>query len=217
LKALMIVAHPDDEAIWAGGTVLRHYTWDWTLLSLCRSDDVDRAPRFQSAARELGARALISDLDDSPILTSLSPNLDEIKSRILGLVPGRDYDFVLTHGARGEYTRHERHEQVHTAVCDLIARRKLAGRLAFFDYEDGGRAYPPHPSRGADLLVRLTPEEFQAKRRIVSDIYGFRPGSFEYSACGDLEAFKAPIGTGVLGDLKILREKELAASGIPLS
>lgn len=219
MRAIVIVAHPDDETIWAGGTILRHDTWEWTLLSLCRSDDADRVPRFHAAAGALGAcGCFMSDLDDSPVLATLSPGLDEITSRILDLVPARDFDLILTHGARGEYTRHERHEQVHRAVLDLIARREMTGRLAFFSYEDGGRTYPPRPAQDADLLVKLTTEELEAKRRIVTDIYGFQPGSFEYSACGDVEAFKA-YQRNELGMLEKLitvsKQEEFAASGEP--
>ena len=191
MKALIVVAHPDDETIWAGGTILRHPDWDWTVFSLSRSDDPDRAPRFRAAVSELGAMGLMSDLDDSPVLTELSPGLREIKSRILNMLPERDYDFVLTHGEHGEYTLHERHEQVHRAVRDLVARGSLAGRLVFFAYNDGMRSHPPRPADDADLLIELTEEQFDLKRRVVSRIYGFDEGSFEYSACGRFEGFKA--------------------------
>ena len=38
-EALVIVAHPDDETIWMGGTILKNKNWKWTILSLCRASD----------------------------------------------------------------------------------------------------------------------------------------------------------------------------------
>ncbi len=82
MKCLVIVAHPDDETIWMGGLMLRHPDWAWRIIALSRCDDPDRAPKFGMAARVYGAASAMSDLDDSPILESLSQDLHEIKNRI---------------------------------------------------------------------------------------------------------------------------------------
>ena len=171
-----------------GGVILRFADWEWHVLSLCRGDDPDRAPRFEEAARALNAWSAISDLDDSPVLAPLSADLHEIKDRIAALVP-RDFDLVFTHGPNGEYTRHERHEQVHLAVREMIESEDLRGDLVWFAYEDFGGNCPPRPASGAKLVVELTPDEHAAKQHIVRDIYGFQPGSFEFEAAGPVEAF----------------------------
>jgi hypothetical protein len=43
----MIVAHPDDETLWAGGLMLLHPESRWTVMTICRKSDADRAARFQ--------------------------------------------------------------------------------------------------------------------------------------------------------------------------
>jgi len=42
----LIVAHPDDETLWAGGTVLINPEVNWEIISLCRKSDEDRNPKF---------------------------------------------------------------------------------------------------------------------------------------------------------------------------
>ncbi len=46
-KVAIIVAHPDDETLWAGGTILSHPAWECFIICLCRGSDADRAPRFR--------------------------------------------------------------------------------------------------------------------------------------------------------------------------
>ena len=66
MKAAVIVAHPDDEVIWCGGFVAAHSDFEWTVLSLSRSDDSDRQPKFKAVCEMLGVHGIISDLDDRP-------------------------------------------------------------------------------------------------------------------------------------------------------
>jgi hypothetical protein len=38
-NAAVIVAHPDDETLWAGGMILTHPGYNWFVASLCRKSD----------------------------------------------------------------------------------------------------------------------------------------------------------------------------------
>ena len=99
-RCAVIVAHPDDETIWCGGTILMHPEADWTIASVCRKSDEDRAPRFDKAVAKLGARGFIADLDDGPEQIRL--NSRELKNTILDLVASLDFDLIITHGFWGE-------------------------------------------------------------------------------------------------------------------
>lgn len=183
-----MVAHPDDEIIWMGGLIIRHQKWDWNIISLCRASDSDRKPRFLQAAKELGASAHIFDIDDSPILAALSPDLHELKESISSVALFNP-DIIFTHGEKGEYTRHQRHEQTHRAVREMADSGTLKGERLFFAYDDCNGKRLPAPSKDADILLNLQDDEYAEKRRIIHDIYGFGYDSFEYNACGQTEAY----------------------------
>ena len=72
--AALIVAHPDDETLWAGGTVLQNPLCSWFIVSLCRGSDPDRSPKFYKVLKALKAEGVMGDLDDGPEQRPLDEN-----------------------------------------------------------------------------------------------------------------------------------------------
>jgi hypothetical protein len=191
VKAAIIVAHPDDETIWAGGTVLSHSDWHWTIVSLCRGSDTDRAPKFTRAAQQLGAVCAIGDLDDGPEQSPLSEM--DVQQAVLSLLPETYFDHILTHSPYGEYTRHRRHEETGTAVASLWEKGLIkAKEVWMFAYEDGGKGGKtdlPKAIKTAHMKSYLPEDIWRRKYIIITNTYGFAPESYEADIVGREEAF----------------------------
>ena len=188
-KCAVVVAHPDDETLWAGGIMLMHPESQWTVVTLCRKSDPDRAPKFFRALEWLNATGAMGDLDDGPEQSPLAAS--DVQKNIIELLPPGPFDLVMTHGLRGEYTRHLRHEETGKAIRMLWkAGRLKAGQIWQFAYEDGDGQYLPRAVRGADLKIPLADEIRRRKYQIITEIYGFGPDSFEAKTTPQEEAFR---------------------------
>lgn len=184
----VIVAHPDDETLWAGGLLFNHPEWEVYILSLCRGNDTDRAPRFYQVLNELGALGNMGNLDDGP--EQLPLDQKEIRQNIMDLLPSLTFDLILTHHPKGEYTRHLRHEEIAECVIRLWGDGTLHAReLWCFAYEDGARAYYPRPVLKADFIYPLDKEVWLNKYRLVTEIYGFESTSWEAQTTPQTESF----------------------------
>ena len=187
-NAVVIVAHPDDETLWSGGAILMHPEIRWTIVTLCRKSDADRASRFQQALKYFNATGAMGDLDDGPEQRPLPER--KIQETILSLLPHSKFDLIITHSIWGEYTRHLRHEETAKAVLALRESSELsAGEIWMFAYEDGGGKYLPRAVRAADQFTRLSEGIWQKKCEIISGVYGFGPESFEAKTTPRAEAF----------------------------
>ena len=189
MKALVIVAHPDDETIWMGGKIIHEKNWDWTIVSLCRKDDLDRKPKFFKICKELNARAFISDLDDEHSEKKIE-SLDEVIKRLEPIVHDKKFDIVFTHGESGEYG-HNRHVEVNEAVKKMFEEGLLdCVELHEFDYVASEEPFRCEPNHDAEIIFELSEQEFAKKKYLINEVYGFDKGSFEYLSCSAIESSK---------------------------
>jgi len=184
----LIVAHPDDEILWAGGTVINKPSWNWFILSLCRGSDPDRAPKFYKVLEMLGAEGTMGDLDDAPEQKPLDEK--EVERTILDLLPSKHFNLIITHDPSGEYTRHLRHEETGKAVINLWHTGKIStNELWTFAYSDGNRKYFPIPLESATLYNKLTKQTWLKKHELITEKYGFDKKSWEAQTTPKTEAY----------------------------
>lgn len=184
----VIVAHPDDETLWAGGTILSHPSLLWYIVCLSRRNDENRAPRFQNALKVLKSDGIMGDLDDGPEQKPLDEM--EVENVILDLLPPQHFDLIITHNPVGEYTRHLRHEETGKAVIKLWHEGKIStDELWTFAYEDGNKEYYPRPVENATIYRSLTKRIWERKYRLITETYGFEKNSFEAETTPRTESF----------------------------
>jgi LmbE family N-acetylglucosaminyl deacetylase len=187
-KVVIIVAHPDDESLWAGGTILDHPEWQCYIVCLCRKNDTDRSTRFYKTLKTLNAQGIMGDLDDGPEQYPLDQEL--LWHSIIELLPPGTFDLIISHNPNGEYTKHLRHEEIGKAVIDLWLDNKLsASELWTFAYEDHKMEYYPQAIKNATLYQIFSPEIWQEKYRLITENYGFDATSWEAQTTPKAEAF----------------------------
>jgi LmbE family N-acetylglucosaminyl deacetylase len=187
-QAAVVVAHPDDEILWCGGYILAHPEFLWRVVTLCRASDPDRAPKFRRVLQQLNAQGEMADLDDGPDQAPLP--VEQVQAAIVRLLADGSYNLILTHGPKGEYTQHRRHEECCQNVVELWRSGAInTERLWMFAYEDGGRAYLPRVRNDADRRDMLTEDIWREKRRLITDVYGYGADSWEAKTTPREEGF----------------------------
>lgn len=184
----IIVAHPDDETLWAGGTILSHPSWKFFIVCLSRANDAERAARFNNALKILKCEGVMGNLEDGPEQTPLDEK--ELEQAILELLTPKHFDLIISHDPSGEYTRHIRHEEVSKAVIKLWHAGKIfTSELWTFAYEDSNKEYNPRPIENAAIFRTLTKRIWLRKYSIITEIYGFEKDSFEAETTPRAESF----------------------------
>jgi len=190
-RGLIVVAHPDDETIWMGGTILTHPRVKWTIFSLCRASDRDRAPKFKRVCARYQARGIITDMDDEGRWNEKT-SAPVVAGMLKEKLAGHRFDYIFTHGINGEYG-HPLHIGVHTGVASLLKRRFLDPETVFyFNYKKlGGSSLGKLAARAdSDRLIKLSRTVMAEKKRIVAEMYGYPSDGIDVGYCTNPEGYK---------------------------
>jgi len=159
LKALVCIAHPDDEVLFFGGLIAAK-NYDWTIICVTDANadqlGAHRKQQFKKSCQLLGVKKIIfldyPDVFDKRLDTSrLTDDLKSISDRT-------QFKFVFTHGVLGEYG-HQHHQD----VCFATYKSFLAGpKTKIFSV-----AYNLYP----DIKINLNEKLFKLKTKILWKIY----------------------------------------------
>jgi len=171
--ACAIVAHPDDETIFLGGTVLKYKKWRWKIVCMCFGNDDIRGIQFTKAInlyqrRGINITGINLGMEDykGMFRDKLSdPKFDhnyqlwENKLKNLNLTA----DIFFTHNSKGEYG-HSRHKALHVIV------KKLYKNVWEFICP-GTEKIVPQPLKQEVKIVPLSLQELSIKKEVFAKAY----------------------------------------------
>lgn len=187
-KCAIIVAHPCDETLWAGGFLAMHSCLEWYLVALWAGRETTQTRNFLSAAADFGATAILGRLyepENGDPLASIA-----VEQAIMKILPTDRFEIIVTHALWGEHTYNLRSEEVGQAVQMLQRNGRLfPSRLLCFAYEGQEGLARPQADSDADIQWPLPEDIWHRKRQVLHNIYGFSKDSWQYCDAPRIEAF----------------------------
>ena len=184
----IIVSHPDEETLWAGGTILSHPFWKCFVVCLSKANDPELAPRFYKALKMLKSEGVMGNLDE--ITDNKSIDEKQLERSIIQLLPDTHFDLVITHNSFGEKTDNQQHEAVNRTVIKLWQDGFItADELWTFAYENGNVKYYPNSIEQPEVLEQLSTSVWSRKYNIITRIFGYNEKSWKALTAPSTEAF----------------------------
>jgi LmbE family N-acetylglucosaminyl deacetylase len=182
-SALLVVAHPDDETIFAGELIIRSRETRWTVVCCTDEGNRTRQDEFLCACEFLAQH---SGNYVEPVFLGVIPQHDghiehlslakALTSHAIG------YDIVFTHNSQGEYG-HELHKLVHRCVIESISNPNtwvfISPGSKNVNQEEF-RSKMPNGNFTLDLssqILRLKVQAFQECHVSQARLYGYNPVS----------------------------------------
>jgi hypothetical protein len=108
IKGAIFTAHPDDETIWMGGTILSRNDWIWKIFIATHNMNDERGIEFQKAINEYKVQSGIQQLsyDFIEIMEDTQEENNIVISKVkdkLNEIEFDGFDVIFTHNIDGEY------------------------------------------------------------------------------------------------------------------
>lgn len=118
MKAVVMVAHPDDCIIFAYSLMYQYPNIDWTICYLTYEEDDYRGSELRSFWNQRNIKTkFLRYVDDWHDIENKQISFDQARAWIDIQEAIHSYDIVVTHDANGDYG-HLHHVFVHSAVAD---------------------------------------------------------------------------------------------------
>ena len=171
-KALIIVAHADDETIFMGGTILKNKNWEWCLyvLNYRNNKEVDKKQLDEviKVYKEMGVKMNLCE----NIMEIESSQDDEVvnKQNIRGGIEKlNEYakkqikpDIIFTHNKDGEYG-HPQHKKVNQYANEFFKENVVWEFIA-----PGATNVVPQPFKKDIIIIQANQDDLDKKRKIYS-------------------------------------------------
>lgn len=163
IDKLMIVAHPDDEAIWGGGHLAAD---DYFVVCITNGYNSKRAQEFQNVLAGTNDKGIILSYPD--IEDKKRSDWKSVKTGILNdlhlLLTWKDWKLIVTHNPKGEYG-HQHHIMTNNYVTDTYNKYKTdsVGSLFYF-----GKYYAASAIGDIADAEQLEEEILQKKKKVLT-------------------------------------------------
>jgi LmbE family N-acetylglucosaminyl deacetylase len=165
-QALLLTAHPDDETIFCGGTLLAHPEWDWHVVCATYSAGQTRYDEFHSAINAYRDAGVTIAEATTLALTDIANEMpgEQLESWRLAVESiGGHFDIVLTHNSVGEYG-HPHHQ-----TLNRLAHDRFHNVWEFI--APGATPHEPQPFGESNHVVALDEELLSKKFEIFDYCY----------------------------------------------
>ncbi len=129
---LMIVAHPDDESIFAGSELVGG---DYVVICITNGDNPVRRQEFYNVMKMTHNTGVILSFPDKTNgkRDDWEGVKDQIKEQVARAVTKKDWEKIVTHNPEGEYG-HQHHKMVDEIVTSVCQENKQTGALYYFEH-----------------------------------------------------------------------------------
>ena len=187
-RALVIVAHPEDEILWVGGMIMMHPNWNWRIVSVCQDVNRTQRNRFLASLQQLGSSGFIVNMSSDSKSDVFGKST--MQNAFRSAMENTSYDVLITHSPSGESRQQVENGYVGEAALSLWQQKELKiGEMWMFAYANGDESSLPSAIETADIVVRLASDMWNRKCDLLRQVYHFTTDSLQVRTAPATEAF----------------------------